>query len=356
MLVAAACSSPAEPIAAPAPPAIPAPVARDAAVADAAPSAWSFVVISDLHLPNPKRAVIDQTIAAIVALKPRFVIVAGDHTNGNPTDTAHMVAASGSAWTAVTTALQPLRDAHIPVLPIAGNHDSYLAGHRKHYAAAFADLTAWAAPLDIHEHGGKQELARAPFSYAVDVDGVHLSLIYVASQALDKDVAAWLEADLASAAKARVRIVVSHVPWHTAITKPRQPFIDQLGGILAAGHADVYLAGHEHAVWDEDFGSIHEIHVGCISGVYNYGPTKDAMARAHCEPAAIAGKKDAKRCTMPHGGGAFTISCERKNRMLQHARATFTVVTVDGDRVEATPMVLDKDGKPAPFYLTARSP
>jgi predicted phosphodiesterase len=352
-----ACSSqptPAPDVPPPAPKAVAQPA--DAALPDApaAAKSWQFVVISDVHLPNPKRAIIDKTIAAIVEMKPRFVVVAGDHTNGNPTDPPALVAGSTRWWKVVTEALQPLRDAHVAVLPIAGNHDTYLPGQRSRYAAAF-DLASWAPGFEVH--GGDKGLSRPPFTYSVDVDGVHLSLIHVASQQLDKDVAAWLASDLASASKARLRVVISHVPWHSAIAKPRQTFVDQLGAILETGHADAYIGGHEHMVWDDDFplphgGSLHEILVGCISGWYNYGPTKESMTRAHCAPVKAAGKRDANACTMPHGGGAFTVSRERRNRMIEHAHATFTVITVDGDKLEATPMVLDDAGKPAPFYLT----
>ena len=341
----------------------PAPLVReapiDAVVPDApppSPQAWSFVVISDVHLPNPKRPVIDKMLAAIIAMKPRFVVIAGDHTNGNPTDPPGLVLASTRWWKVVTEALQPLRDAKIPVLPVAGNHDSYLAGQRSRYAATF-DLATWAAPLEIRSDGTGKGVARAPFSYSVDVDDVHLAMIHVASQQLDPEVASWLANDLEAAKTARLRIVVSHVPWHTIIAKPRQTFLDQFSAILETGRVDLYIGGHEHMVWDEDFplphgGTLHEILVGCISGWYNYGPTKDAGDRAHCKPAKLAGKRDPRSCAMPHGGGLFTISRERHGRFVQHGLATFTVVTIDGDRAEATPMVLDADGKPAPFYLT----
>jgi len=45
-----------------------------------------------------------------------------------------------AAWTAVIDALEPLHDAGIAVLPIAGNHDTYLSWQREGYEQAFADL------------------------------------------------------------------------------------------------------------------------------------------------------------------------------------------------------------------------
>src|SRR5437868_8134038 len=48
-----------------------------------APQRWSFAVLSDLHLPNPRAATVDRTVEALIALGVRLVIVTGDHTNGS---------------------------------------------------------------------------------------------------------------------------------------------------------------------------------------------------------------------------------------------------------------------------------
>ncbi len=124
---------------------------------------------------------------------------------------------SKSWWATVASALAPLRAAHIPVLPVAGNHDSYVAGERDGYATTFADLASWAAPLAIVPQPGAASdlvkpphaVARAPFTYAVDVDGVHLDLLDIVDAAVDADVATWLAADLAAAKSARLRIAFS---------------------------------------------------------------------------------------------------------------------------------------------------
>ena len=329
------------------------------AASAAAKPAWSFVVISDVHLPNPKRAVIDKEIAAIIAMKPRFVVIAGDLTNGNPWNPPALVAGSIYWWKVVTAALQPLRDAHIPVLPVAGNHDSYLPGQRAHYKATF-DLATWAAPLVPHGAVARGELGSPPFSYGIDVDDVHISLVHVVQEWLDKDVASWLADDLDDAAKSRIRIVVSHAPWHTVIAHERPAFETALGNILEAGNTTLYLAGHEHLFWDEDFalprgGKLHQVMTGCISGWYNYGPNKDEIARAHCAKTILPGRFDVPTlaCAMPHGGGTFTLSRDRRNRMIENGRAEITVVTIpaEGTAVVATPLVLDGDGKFVPFYL-----
>ena len=316
----------------------------------AGPQQWSFAVMSDLHLPNPRSAVIDREVAALIAMKVRFVVVTGDFTNGSQ-GVDHRRARVDAWWASVTRALAPLRDAGISVLPIAGNHDTYLAWHRDGYEHAFGDLDRWAAPLDVHPAAGSG-FARAPYSYSVDVDGVHLALANIVDQTVDRDVAAWLTDDLAAAANARVRIVFGHVPMVSVIAHPAHRFVEQLGGILARGNAQLYVAGHEHLSWDETFpvagDALHQVTVGCASGFYVYGPSRAARTRAACE---ATGDRGRMTCTMPNGGGRFELARDRSQHLIEHDPATFTVFTVTGDDVEAVPMTVDDDGHARAFYL-----
>nr|HEX4313894.1 metallophosphoesterase [Kofleriaceae bacterium] len=322
----------------------------DADTADTTgPQPWRFAVLSDLHLPNPRSAVVDREVAALIAMKVRFVVVTGDFTNGAE-GVDHRRARVDAWWASVTTALAPLRDAGIPVLPIAGNHDTYLAWQRAGYERAFGDLEHWTSPLAIHPATGSG-FARAPYSYSVDVDGVHLALANIVDQTVDHDVAAWLADDLAAASTARARIVFGHVPMVSVIAHPARHFVDQLGGILARGNAALYVAGHEHVSWDETFAvagqAIRQVMVGCSSGFYVYGPAKAARARAGCAPTGSPGRLS---CTMPNGG-RFELVRDRSQRMIEHDPATFTVFTVTDGDVQAVPMTVDDDGHARAFYL-----
>jgi predicted phosphodiesterase len=319
-----------------------------------APGAWTFAVISDLHLPNPRARIAEQTIAALIAARVRLVVVTGDHTNGSAAEAARR-APDPERWHAVTAALAPLRDAGIPVLPVAGNHDSYAAWHRDGYARAFADLGRWARPLTINAPTGKG-LARPPFSYSVDVDGVHLVLAHVVSQDLDRDVAAWLAADLESALAARHRVVLAHVPLSSVIWTPSARMLATYGTILERGRVGLVIAGHEHVVWDEDVrlpagGSLRQVLVACSSGFYAYAPSEPAKQRAGCVPVSADGRKEPMRCTMPNDGGRFELARGRKHRHLQHATNGFTLFTVDGDTITARPQWIDAGGQPRDFYL-----
>jgi hypothetical protein len=248
------------------------------------------------------------------------------------------------------------------VLPVAGNHDAYLAGQRAHYAAAFADLAAWAAPLALNAAvpgGGKVLLDRPPFSYSVDVDGVHLSLAHVVTQGLHREVAAWLAGDLARAAGARLRMVFGHVPMSSVIAAPSGGFVRTLGGLLEAGRAAVYVAGHEHLVWDEDVrlpdgGRVRQVLVGCTSALYNWAPSAASRGRAGCAPEGRAPYP--LRCRMPNGGGVFLLAPNKVNagRVIQHHRNSFTLITIDGGAVtDVVPMTVDEQGRALPFYVPA---
>jgi hypothetical protein len=354
----------------------PAPGAGQAApeAVQAAPAAqqqqqapWTFAVMSDIHMPRRNLTVVPEVpraIAALVGLRPRFVVITGDHTNGGDKDSPATVAASAKWWKVFVDQLRPLRDAGIPVLPVAGNHDAYLAGQRAHYAAAFADLAAWAAPLTLNAAvpaGGRVMLDRPPFSYSIDVDGVHLSLAHVVTQGLHREVAAWLAGDLAKASGAKLRLVFGHVPVSSVIAAPARDFVRSFGGLLEAGRAALYIAGHEHLVWDEDVrlprgGVLRQVHVGCSSGFYNWSPSADSRTRAGCAPAGAA--RYPLRCRMPNGGGEFLLAPNKVNagRVIQHHLNSFTMITVDGGAVtEVRPMTVDESGRARPFYVEPAS-
>jgi predicted phosphodiesterase len=321
-------------------------------VGPSTPPPWRFAVLSDLHLPNPRAAMVDQTIQALIAMHVRLVIVTGDHTNGSEKLDHRRGRVKG--WgAAVTDAFEPLHDAGIAVLPIAGNHDTYLSWQREGYEQAFADLARWAAPFRLNPGTGSG-VARVPYSYSLDVDGVHFALAHVVDQAIDREVAGWLTDDLAAAANARLRFVFGHVPLFSVIRRPARQFVDRFGPILERGHADFYVAGHEHVTWDETFtlrsgDPLRQVTVGCASGFYVFPPSKAAQRHAACERHGASGPLS---CTMPNGG-RFELVRDRSRHMVEHDVNTFTVFTVTGDDVQVTPMTVDVDGHPHAFYLSA---
>lgn len=323
------------------------------------PSApWTIAVLSDLHVEvdGSIPTKLHQVVAAVVASRPRLVVVTGDFTDGNPRDLAGRIVRAPQWWRAARRSLEPLRAAGIPVLPVAGNHDSYLLPYRIAYAAAWSDLDRWAAPLEIW--GNRQPaqgiaLDAAPFSYSVDVDGVHLMLAHIVDASLDPAVARWIAGELAAARGARLRLVFGHVPLSSIAIEPRRAFVAQLGGILAAGHADLYVAGHDHLVWDDDVelpggASLRQLLVGTASAPWQFGPSTDARRRAHCR------ELDARmRCIMPHGGAPFELRRER-DRWLEAEPYTFTLIAIYGRAIIARAFAVDDRGQVVPFGAEPR--
>jgi hypothetical protein len=269
--------------------------------------AWTFAVLSDLHVPNYRNQTVHQTVAALIEMKVRFVVVTGDHTNGALIDGPQRMLKYPMWWETLTGALRPLRDAGIAVFPTAGNHDAYLKQQREAYAGAFVDLAEWAKPYRVREPTGDSQISRAPFTYSVDVDDVHLSMIHTVKSKLDPGVAAWLASDLEAAKSARHRMVFTHVPLSSVLWMPNKPFVKHLGGILERGKVGLYAAGHEHLVWDEDValpegGKLRQLIVGCASGYYEYGPSDASKRRANCKLIKFENLREAMKCKMPNGG------------------------------------------------------
>lgn len=346
------CRSPAPPHSlrgpAPSPPAAAQPVPRPEPRA-----AWTIAVISDVHiaLDGSIPTKLHQVVAAVIESRPRLVVVTGDFTDGGPRDPASRVALAPRWWRAARQSLRPLRAAGIPVLPIAGNHDSELPAHRIAYAAAWRDLDRWAAPLEIwgnHQPASRVALDAAPFSYGVDVDGVHLTLTHIVGASLDPAVARWIAGDLAAAGGARLRVVFGHVPMSSIVTEPRRGFVAELGGILATGRADLYVAGHEHLVWDDDVAlsggaSLRQLLVGTASAPWQFEPSAAARRRARC-----VSLESRMRCIMPRGGAAFEL-CRARGRWLEAERYAFVLITIDGATIHARAIAIDDQGRAVPF-------
>jgi hypothetical protein len=294
----------------------------------------TIAVLGDVHVDagGAVPEAFTSVVRAVAALRPRCVVLCGDATSGNPDD-GYPIQRVRTWWHAFQDALAPLRAAGIPILAIAGNHDFYTRAHGDGYREAWADLRAWATPLSI--------AGAPPLSYACDVDGFHLSLAHVIDQDIDGDVARWLAADLAGAAAAKARICFGHVPLVSAMGHSSTSFRAQLGSLLAAGRATLYLSGHEHLVWDEVLdvpgGKVRQVIVGTPGASYNY-PLRPDLVERYC-----AGT----RGTLPGSGAVFTLDPATGYQVQQVAFILLECEDIGTVRVR--PMVLDKDGSVMDF-------
>lgn len=295
---------------------------------------FRFVILGDIHVST--RAVAPPAFAAVVARvverAPRFVVIAGDATSGNPGD-GHAPETVQSWWEALDAAIAPFAAAGIPVLPIAGNHDSYTAAHRGGYHAAWAGLADRVGPLTL--------AGDPPHSYSVRVDGLHLALIRAVDQGIDRDVERWLRADLAAAADAELRLAIGHVPLRSAMGRTSDAFVRQLGGLLIEHGVAAYFAGHEHLVWDDgvDIGSgaLRQVIVGTPGARYTF-PLRSSLVAAFCRGG---------RGWSPWSRRAFAVVAGSGEQV---AKVVFAEVTVDGPRFDVTIHAVDAAGAVTPFF------
>jgi len=262
-------------------------------------SQWSFAIISDIHVKQSGQ--VSDAFLAVVQnlgqLAPRFVVMSGDATNGNPGDKADE-AAVATWWQAFFAAVAPLGAAGTPLLPIAGNHDYYTDAHRRGYVAAWSQATSSAAAaLGVALSG------RPPLYYAFVLGGVHFTFLHVVDQTLELEVAEFLRSELAgdAARSAALRLGFGHVPLLSMMGKSNLDFCAELGGILAQGNVAAYFSGHEHLYWDQvlAFGDarLRQIHVGTAGGTYHF-PLSQSTYAAHCQ---------GDRGTIPYTGKSFDL-------------------------------------------------
>ena len=71
-------------------------------------------------------------IKHILDLKPDFVFITGDHTNGNRND-GHRLSKVRTWYKSLNELLFPLTNQNIPIFPTVGNHDYYEPAHKLAY-------------------------------------------------------------------------------------------------------------------------------------------------------------------------------------------------------------------------------
>lgn len=300
-------------------------------------ASWSFAIVSDIHVYSSGAvpSAFSTVVHEIAAAQPRFVVVAGDATVGNPGDGVRSERVT-AWWTSFQAALSPLRDAGIPVLPIAGNHDYYTEAHRAGYAAAWRDV----AP-DIAASGLGDVVGQPPFSYWLRIEDTFLLMLHVIDQKLDPAVAAFAQEALArdEATTAALRLCCGHVPLVSMMGKTSETFRDQLGGLLCRGAVAAYFSGHEHLVWDQALrfseGELRQIHVGTASGTYHY-PLNAATFAEHCRDGSGA---------LPYSGQTFRLLPGTRQ---QADKITVAFVDVDGAEYQVRHLSL-REGRLVPF-------
>ncbi len=305
---------------------------------------WKFAVVSDIHVYPTGRVApaFDRLVRELVALRPRFVVIDGDSTNGN-TDDTHGQATCMGWWRSLRKSLEPLREAGIPVLPVAGNHDYYREPHRQAYLDSWKDLAAEVGTLRLE--------GAPPRYYSVTVDGVYLALLHLVSHSVPAELRTWLTAQGPTAEKAALRLAFGHVPMFSVMGTTVASYERDLGALLSGMGFYALIAGHEHLVWDEirtySGKALRQITVGTASATYTF-PLSAKTHRAHCDG-------ETSVCTLPGSGLSFSL---KPGTRQQELRQTFAMVEIrpgaDGGLFPVIQaLALDGDGKVIPFSRAA---
>ena len=300
----------------------------------ASAESWRIAVVSDIHVYNdahtkPEFALL---IAGIIERHPKVVVVTGDSTSGNLTDTFSFTRAR-LWWNEVRRQLAPLQKAGIIVFPVAGNHDYYRRPHQDAYLEA-AKLILEANPVHPNLAGNP------PLRYSTDIDGVHLTLLHMVDQVVDKEQLHWLAEDL-SASKAALKFAFGHVPLQSVMGSTNRRYKQEYGLAFVDGGVSAYIAGHEHLIWDEEFNiegrPLRQITVGTASGAYTF-PIRPDVYAANCTR---------RTCRLPYSD--LTIKLASPLTRLQLDQTTFFEVEITGNDYEARPFTLSSEGNIVPF-------
>jgi peptidoglycan hydrolase-like protein with peptidoglycan-binding domain len=297
------------------------------------------MVLGDAHIlqTGVPTAAFKQVVATVVQRRPDVVVMIGDMTSGNPEDGASL-ALVRTWWSGVQQALAPLKAAGIPILPIAGNHDSYTANHQQGYQEAWGDLAAAVAPLRL--------AGRPPYSYSCQLGDVHLCMVHVIDQDISAEHARFLQSDLA-AASAPVKLVFGHVPAESAMGQTSSSFRQRMAGLLRSGRADAYFCGHEHLYWDELIDAsagqgVRQVIVGTPGAAYVFPLRQDLVSR-YCSGGSG---------TTPNGGVRFAINAQTHE---QTHSVVFVEIVVAQGKFEVIPWTLDGDGRAMNFDLAVQT-
>lgn len=306
---------------------------------------WGFLIFSDIHVytstkggkkivPKSVNILVEKLLSYVDEHNVKFIVLLGDSTGGNVND-GYTEAQASVWWKELRTALQPLMDRGVKILPVAGNHDYYTKAHQSAYKKAWHQFVE---PMD----GELQFSTENPLYYTLNYGSMELFLLHSVDYKLGAEQEAWLTKTLAERRDSgQLKVAMGHVAGYTRLSKKgSKKHGEHLKKILEAGGVHHYVAGHEHYFWDEMISStFRQTIMGTSSGTYNYVPHA-VYARKVCT---------AKVCTM--GPDALKIPVSGADHKQVH-KQMFLHFAVDEEQrsYKLIPMALQK-GEIVPFSL-----
>ncbi len=187
---------------------------------------------------------IAEAVAAIIALEPEAVVIAGDMIAGQaspPLTDDRLGALLGSLNRLIH---EPLREAGIQVLAVPGNHDASIYPAYAHERAAYESYWMPHRPENLAAQ------SRFPWYYAVELaTGLLVGLDVTATGAISAEQESFLEEQRRAAASAnKALLVVTHLPLYpVAVGREKGTFTSKIepmpGEIWTSGHHHAFYAG-----------------------------------------------------------------------------------------------------------------
>lgn len=235
------------------------------------------VVISDLNSSygsTDYRSGVHDAVQNIIQRRPDVVISAGDMVAGQRHGLDYR-----AMWQAFHEAVTlPLKQAGIPLLVTAGNHDGPRAARYAYQREIYLDEWTYHKPKvafvdDTHYPEFYSVAMGATFIVAIDSSTVG---------ALDAEQMRWLEKQLRAGQEFPVKIVFGHVPlW--AVSRGREREIigdDALEALFEKYHVDAFIGGHDHAYYPGVRGTVRYISMPALGT----GPRHLLAARQNRSP------------------------------------------------------------------------
>ena len=185
-----------------------------------------------------------EAVAAIIALEPEAVVIAGDMIAGQaspPLADDRL----GAMWDSFNRVVhEPLREAGIRVLAVPGNHDASIYPAYTHERAAYERYWTPHRPENLAAQ------SRFPWYYSVALETVLVvGLDVTATGAISAEQESFLEEQRRAAASAnKALLVVTHLPLYpVAVGREKETFTSKTeplpGEIWTSGHHHAFYAG-----------------------------------------------------------------------------------------------------------------
>ncbi len=186
---------------------------------------------------------VPEAVAAIIALKPEAVIIAGDMIAGqvSPPLTEAQIAALWQGFD--TTIYQPLSQQGIPVLAVPGNHDASVYPEFSRERRGYEQFWLQRTPALTLSPG-----SRYPWYYGVALEELDfVGLDVTAPGALSNEQESFLAQRREAARSAgRPLLVATHLPMYPVAVGRQQEIF---GSSLTPEPGELWVAGHHHAYY-----------------------------------------------------------------------------------------------------------